>query len=372
MTAHRRFCVLLLSGALSVACETGASARKSAPKPQGSAEQAARAANATQLRVATFAGGCFWCAEADFEKVDGVVKAVSGFSGGNTPNPTYGQVARGATKHLEAVQVHYDPKRVNYQRLLDAFWRMIDPTDAGGSFVDRGKQYRSAIFAHNARQKSLALASKARLEKLAVFDAPIVTQVRELEAFYPVGGKHQDFYKTHPGRYRSYRSGSGRDAFVKKAWADVPPLYTTYSAPETAALKKSLSKRAYNVTQKDGTEPPFKNPYYDHKAPGIYVDVVSGEPLFSSTHKFASGTGWPSFTQPLEPFHVLEKQDRTHGMVRTEVRSRFADSHLGHVFEDGPEPTGRRHCINSAALRFIPAAELEEQGYGQYAYLFAK
>jgi len=144
----------------------------------------------------------------------------------------------------------------------------------------------------------------------------------------------------------------------------------SYTRPTDAELRQRLTPQQFKVARQDGTEPAFRNEYWDHHAAGIYVDVVSGEPLFSSRDKFDSGTGWPSFTRPIEPGNVVERQDRSFFTVRTEVRSRLADSHLGHVFPDGPPPTGVRYCMNSAALRFVPVSELEQQGYGRYRNLF--
>jgi len=311
--------------------------------------------------TATLAGGCFWCVESAFDDQPGIYEAVSGYTGGPEVNPTYSDVSAGRTGHVEAVRVRFDAERIGYSELLDIFWRQIDPTDDGGQFADRGSQYRTGIFVHDEEQRAQAERSKQALIDSGRFKEPIVVPIRDAAAFYVAEGYHQDYHKKNPEHYKRYRYGSGRTPYLEKVWGDE-------SAKDD--LRSRLTPLQYHVTQEAGTESAYSNEYWDNKQPGIYVDIVDGRPLFSSTDKFDSGTGWPSFTRPIDPAAIVEDVDYKLGYGRTELRSSEADSHLGHRFEDGPPPSGMRYCINSASLRFVPVDDLEREGYGELQKLF--
>ncbi|WP_211745239.1 peptide-methionine (S)-S-oxide reductase MsrA [Paenibacillus sp. Marseille-Q4541] len=310
---------------------------------------------------ATFAGGCFWCMVSPFEELPGILQVKSGYTGGHTENPTYEEVCSDTTGHVEAVQITFDPKVFPYEKLLALFWQQIDPTDAGGQFHDRGTSYQTAIFYHNDEQKVKAEASKQALEASGRFDKPIFTPIIPATTFYEAEEYHQDYHKKNPAHYKRYRKGSGREDFIDQHWS---------SNAKHENLRERLTPIQYEVTQNGTTEPPFQNEFWDHEGDGIYVDIVSGEPLFSSKDKYDAGCGWPSFTRPLRSYSIKEKTDLSHFMIRTEVRSRESDSHLGHVFDDGPGENGLRYCINSASLRFVPKEDLEKEGYGEYLPYF--
>lgn len=324
---------------------------------------------------AYFAGGCFWCVEKDFEKVSGVVEAVSGYMGGETENPTY----KDHGDHRESVRVVYDSEVVDFETLVQFFFRHHDATDPDGSFYDRGFQYTSAIYPNNPVELEIAERVISEIDAEGVFESEIVTAVETEKKFWRAEEYHQDYYKKNPVRYNGYRKASGRDKFIEGVWGDRLDEYgivleidadhkwADFVKPSDEELRESLSDLEYRVTQKDKTEKPFSEGNLDKNyEDGIYVDIISGEPLYSSKDKFDSGTGWPSFTKPISNEFVVTKPDYILFVPRTEVRSRYGDNHLGHVFNDGPEPLGERWCMNGAAMRFVPLEVMEEEGYGDY------
>jgi len=336
----------------------------------------------------TLAGGCFWCTEAYFQEEEGVIDAVSGYAGGDAATASYLMVAKGTTEHREAVQITYNPEVLSVEEVLDIYWAHIDPTSTEGQFADKGFQYTTAIFYENNEQKEVALDSKTRLEKSGLFEKPVATEILPLTSFFRAEEYHQDYYKKAADHYERYKKASGRSGFVEETWAKDAAIHFLeseqtepvkdevsgkesyeYTDEEIAQLLKNLDPLAYHVVAGNGTESPFNNAYWDNKAVGIYVDIVTGKPLFSSTHKYDSGTGWPSFWRTIDDDSVTMHEDNSLSTTRTEIRS--DGGHVGHVFEDGPvEQGGRRFCTNSASLRFVPKEDMQDKGYGAYLYLF--
>lgn len=343
--------------------------------------------NNTDLGKALFAGGCFWCTEADMEKQEGVVEAISGYAGGETKNPSYKEVSSGKTEHIESVKVIYNKSQISYNELLSAYWKHIDPTDNKGQFVDRGLQYRPVIFYYNQEQKNKAEKSKKYIENKQIFNESIKVEIKNYTSFYKAEEYHQNYHKKSKIKYDYYRYNSGRDQFIEKHWKSIELNFSKdimkSSKNNTKSKnnskdnygfdgKEELSEMEYYVAVENGTEPAFNNEYWNNTRSGIYVDIKSGTPLFSSTHKYKSGTGWPSFTKPINKSKIVLQPDPGILGTRTEVRTNKSNIHLGHVFDDGPEPTGKRYCMNSAALKFIPKEKMKEKGYNEYMYLFNK
>jgi peptide methionine sulfoxide reductase msrA/msrB len=343
-----------------------------------------------ELAKAVFSGGCFWCTEAVFNPEYGVVHAVSGFYGGTATNVSY----ENHGDHREGVLVYFNNASTSYKKLLVNYWHHVDPTQENGQFADTGASYKTAIYYFNDEQKKLAEESKKILEDSKKFDRPIVVEILDGApfTFYPAEEYHQDYSIKNPVRYEYYKEGSGRTDFIHKYWDNdktfenfltpTPTLsqgeggssqvqsWTKFTSEMKAKRLKELTDLQIKVTQHEGTESPFANEYDKNYEPGIYVDIVSGEPLFLSTDKFDSGTGWPSFVKPISDEMLTLKTDYFLFYPRTEVRSKIADSHLGHVFDDGPRDRGgKRYCMNSAAMKFIPLADMEELGYGDFVGL---
>lgn len=338
----------------------------------------------TYMRIVV-AGGCFWCTEAEYEHIPGVVSAMSGYTSVEKnytegDGPRYADISRGDVKAREAVEVIYDPRIISTERILELYMKHIDPTDAGGQFADRGYQYSPAIYYTTEEQAREANALLARIDASGKFAQPTVVEVLSVQKFFVAEEYHQNYKDKNPVRYTVYKEGSGRSAFVREHWGEGAPFIKTIfkTTPMTTSWNsfteeqkqkrlKELTPIQYEVTQEEGTERPYDNAYHDNKELGIYVDIVSGEPLFLSTDKYDSGTGWPSFVRPVDERAVTLHEDKRLFSVRTEVRSRIADSHLGHVFDDGPQDRGgKRYCMNSAALRFVGVSSMEAEGYGAY------
>lgn len=348
-----------------------------------SADEQANTSTATML----VAGGCFWCVEADLEQLPGVLSVVSGYAGGTTDNPTYENY--GAGGHREVVLVTYDPQVISFADILIVTMKTTDPTDDEGTFADRGDKYSAAFYYDSPEEHQIITDLIAEVDQNGPYEKPLAIDVEPKPRFWPAEEYHQDYYQgTFSGvKYKYYRSASGRDDFIDQHWQqphspELPwrdrseavdisnrdnQFWMTYQKPSHNELKTQLDEMTYNVTQENGTEPAGSSPLDKNYEPGIHVDVLSGEPLFSSADKFDSKTGWPSFTKPIAPEAVTEHDDRKLFVTRSEVRSAVADNHLGHVFNDGPaDQGGLRYCMNGAALKFIPKAEMEAAGYGDY------
>lgn len=349
----------------------------------------------TQYKRAYFAGGCFWCTESDLQKATGVVEVISGYAGGHVANPKYSDVTSETSGHREAVEIYYDDTVTTYEDLVHYHLMHIDPTDAGGQFYDRGESYQAVIFFGSDEEERIATQAILELDNAKIFDKPIAVKVLPYKNFYTAEEYHQNYAEENTIKYCAYRESSGRDAFLNtyfhvKSWEELVGKkvirdesalqsggrenrvaekvdFANFVKPGDEVLRAKLTDIQYDVTQKEGTEKPFQNEYNENHEAGIYVDIVSGEPLYSSSDKYDSGTGWPSFVKPIDPQFIVEKEDKGFFSTRTEVRSKYGDDHLGHVFPDGPSDRGgMRYCMNSAALRFIPQEAMEREGYGAY------
>lgn len=337
------------------------------------------------------AGGCFWCVEADLEKTPGVISVVSGYAGGTTENPTYETYGSGG--HREVVEVTYDANQISFEGVLIVAMKTTDPTDDDGTFNDRGDKYSAAFYYETEEEKQIIEQLIDEVNQNGPYGKSLAIDVEPRPVFWPAEDYHQDYYKgtLTQLKYKYYRNASGRSDFIEEHWGeDVGPdlpwrsgvvapaietsstetqsyAWARYVKPDVSELRDQLDPLVFKVTQEDGTERSGTSPLDKNYERGIYVDVLSGEPLYSSRDKYDSGTGWPSFTQPITPDALTLHEDRKLFSVRTETRSAIADNHLGHVFDDGPvDRGGKRYCMNGAALRFIPEADMEAEGYADY------
>ncbi len=331
------------------------------------------------MKKAIFAGGCFWCMEYVFDKISGVLETISGYTGGKTKNPTYEEVSSGKTGHFEAILIKYDETKISYERLLEFFWKNIDASDDKGQFLDKGTQYKTAIFYQNKEEKELAELSKERILDSKIFGDKVFVSILPANNFFSAENYHQNYYKTCPAQFNAFHQSSGRERFALRLEAKAERFrlfpekkryWLGYKKPTLSELKKWLNPLQIRVTQENQTEKPFFNEYFDNFEEGIYVDIISGEPLFSSKDKVDFDSGWPTFTKPLEEKHLLEFKDNSLLEERIEIRSKYANSHLGHLFFDLDKFAGKRYCINSASLFFIPKNQLKEEGYSFYLNLF--
>lgn len=308
------------------------------------------------------AGGCFWGTERYLEQVLGILSTEVGYANGLTKNPTYEEVCHNNTGHAETVKVIYDDNVIELSFLLTLYYDVINPTSINRQGGDVGSQYRTGIYYTDNKEVEVILESIKDLQKK--YDKKIAIEVLPLMNYYKAEEYHQKYLTKNPNGYCHI----GVDKFEKAKKAT--DQSKTYCKKTKEELTKELTKIQYEVTQNSATEPPFQNEYYNEFREGIYVDITTGEPLFVSTDKFESGCGWPSFSKPIKQEAIVNIMDESHGMLRTEVRSKHSDAHLGHVFEDGPKQSGGlRYCINSASLKFIPKVEMKEKGYANYLEL---
>lgn len=313
----------------------------------------------SDLKTMYLAGGCFWGLEAYMERIYGVADVISGYANGSTENPTYEDVSKKNTGHAETLKIQYDPARVSLDNLLDYYLQVIDPTSLNKQGNDVGTQYRTGIYFTD--EKDREIIEKKLEDEQKKYKDKIVVEVEKLSNFYEAEAYHQDYLDKNPYGYCHIDLRKANEIIIDKE---------KYKKPSDDFLRKRLTNIQYNVTQKSDTEQPFSNKYWNSEKKGIYVDIVTGEPLFVSSDKFNSGCGWPSFSKPISKDVVMYSSDNSYNMDRVEVRSRAGGSHLGHVFEDGPkESGGLRYCINGAALRFIPLEEMDKEGYGYLKHL---